>query len=130
VRLSREYDLMRGLVFERPSGVLSCRDVTEGDVLRGSEEEAAPDFEQRIPGAAAPAGRTFADCYELQLQNVLSAVRGFAPLWAPAEDVVESVGALATMEARGELLESPWLSRSELLTARALRAEVSRVAAS
>jgi predicted dehydrogenase len=128
VRLSREYDLAGGLVVDRPSGVLSCRDVTEADVLRRSEE-AAPDFEQRIPGTAAPAGRTFAECFELQLENVLSAVRGFAPLWAPAEDVVESVGALATVEARSELLESPWLSRGELVTARTFRAEVSKVAA-
>ena len=54
---------------ERPAGGLSCRDVAEGDVLRGSEEAAAPDFEEWIPGAAAPAGRTFADCFELQLQT-------------------------------------------------------------
>jgi predicted dehydrogenase len=129
VRLSREYDLAGGLVVERPSGVLSCRDVTEADVVRGSQKSAAPSFEQRIPGAAASAGRTFADCFELQLQNVLASVRGVAPLWAPAEDVVESVGALATMEAKSELLESPWLSRRELDTARALRAGVSKVAA-
>ena len=122
VRLSREYDLPSGLVVERPSGVLSCRDVAEMDVLRAAGEAAAPDFEQRIPGAAAPAGRIFADCFELQLQNVLAAVRGVAPLWAPAEDVLESVGALATAEAGSELLESPWLSRRELDTARAFRA--------
>jgi predicted dehydrogenase len=128
VRLSREYDLASGLVVERPSGVLTCRNVAETDVLRASDKVAAPDFEQRIPGAAR-AGRTFADCFELQLQNVLSAVRAAAPLWAPAEDVVESVGALATMEAKSELLESPWLSRRELDTAQALRAEVSKVAA-
>ena len=128
VRLSREYDLPRGLVVERPAGVLSCRDVAEGDVLRGSDEAAAPDFEQRIPGAAAPAGRTFADCFELQLQNVLAAVRGVAPLWAPAEDVVESVGALARAEAGSRLLESPWLSRREVERARALRAGALEVA--
>jgi predicted dehydrogenase len=129
VRLSREYDLASGLVVERPSGVLTCRNVTEMDVLHGTGEVAAPDFEQRIPGAAVPAGRTFADCFELQLQNVLAAVRGVAPLWAPAEDVLEGVGTLATMEARSELLESPWLSRRELDTARAFRAGVSKVAA-
>jgi predicted dehydrogenase len=129
VRLSREYDLASGLVVERPSGVLTCRNVAETGVLRASRKVAAPDFEQRIPGAAAPAGRTFTDCFELQLKNVLSAVRAAAPLWAPAEDVVESVGALATMEARSELLESPWLSRRELDTARALRAGMSKVAA-
>jgi predicted dehydrogenase len=128
VRLSREYNLTRGLLVERPSGVLACRDVTEGDVFVGPDEAAASDFEQQIPGTAAPAGRTFAECFELQLENVLSAVRGFAPLWAPAEDVVESVGALATMEAGGELLESPWLSGRERLTARSLRAEGSKVA--
>ena len=129
VRLSREYDFAGGLVVERPSGALTCRNVAETDVLRASGEVVAPDFEQRIPGAAAPAGRTFADCFELQLQNVLSAVRAAAPLWALAEDVVESVGALATMEAKSELLESPWLSRRELDFARALRAGVSKVAA-
>jgi predicted dehydrogenase len=129
VRLSREYDFAGGLVVEQPSGALTCRNVAETDVLRASGEVVAPDFEQRIPGAAAPAGRTFADCFELQLQNVLSAVRAAAPLWALAEDVVESVGALATMEAKSELLESPWLSRRELDTARALRAGVSKVAA-
>jgi len=129
VRLSREYDFAGGLVVERPSGALTCRNVAETDVLRTSGEVVAPDFEQRIPGAADPAGRTFADCFELQLQNVLSAVRAAAPLWALAEDVVESVGALATMEAKSELLESPWLSRRELDTARALRAGVSKVAA-
>lgn len=122
VRLSREYDLAGGLVVERPSGVLSCRDVTEADVVRGSQKSAAPSFEQRIPGAAASAGRTFADCFELQLQNVLASVRGVAPLWAPAEDVVESVGALATAEAGSRLLESPWLSCREVERARALRA--------
>jgi hypothetical protein len=103
--------------------------VAEGDVLRSSEETTSPDFEQRIPGAAAPAGRTFADCFDRQLQNVLSAVRAAAPLWAPAEEVLEGVGALATMEARSELLESPWLGRSEIVTARALRAGASKVAA-
>jgi predicted dehydrogenase len=128
VRLSREYDLPRGLVVERPSGVLACGDVAEADVLRASHEAAAPGFEQRIPGSAAPAGRTFLDCFELQLQNVLAAVRGVAPLWAPAEDVVEGVGALATVEAGGGLLESPWLSRRELDFARALRAGAFEVA--
>jgi predicted dehydrogenase len=129
VRLSREYDLASGVVVERPSGVLTCRNVTETDVLRASGEVAAPDFEQRIPGAAAPAGRTFADCFELQLENVLAAIRGVAPLWAAAEDVVESVGALAAAEAGSRLLESPWLSRREADRARALRAGVSKVAA-
>ena len=129
VRLSREYDLASGLVVERPSGVLTCRNVSEMDVLRAAGEVAAPDFEQRISGAAAPAGRTFTDCFELQLQNVLAAVRGVAPLWAPAENVLEGVGTLATMEARSEFLESPWLSRRELDTARAFRAGVSKVAA-
>lgn len=128
VRLSREYDLAGGLVVERPSGVLSCRDVTEADVVRGSQKSAAPSFEQRIPGAAASAGRTFADCFELQLQNVLASVRGVAPLWAPAEDVVESVGALATAEVGSRLLESPWLSRREVERARALRAGALEVA--
>ncbi len=128
VRLSREYDFAGGLVVERPSGVLACRDVAEADVLRASHEPAAPDFEQRIPGSPAPAGRTFLDCLELQLQNVLGAVRGVAPLWAPAEDVVEGVGALATVEAGSRLLESPWLSRRELDSARALRAGACEVA--
>ena len=71
----------------------------------------------------------FAACFKLQLQNVLAAVRGVAPLWVPAEDVLEGVGTLATMEARRELLESPWLSRRELETARAFRAGVSKVTA-
>jgi predicted dehydrogenase len=122
VRLSREYELVGGLVVERPSGVLACRDVADADVLRASHEAAAPGFEQRIPGSATPAGRTFHDCFELQLRNVLSAVRGVAPLWVPAEDVVEGLGALAAAEAGSRLLESPWLSRRELDTARALRA--------
>ena len=128
VRLSREYDVARGLVVERPSGILTCRNVAETDVLGPSGEAAAPDFEQRIPGAAAPAGQTFADCFELQLQNVLAAVRGVAPLWAPAEDVVESVGALATADAGSRLLESPWLSRREVERARALHAGALEVA--
>jgi predicted dehydrogenase len=128
VRFSREYELQHGLVVERPAGALSCRDVAEGDVLRGSEEPAAPDFEQWIPGAAAPAGRTFTDCFELQLQNVLAAVRGVAPLWAPAEDVVESVGALARAEAASRLLEAPWLSQREVEGARALRGAAWQVA--
>ena len=127
VRLSREYDLASGLVVERPSGVLTCRNVTETDVLRAAGEVAAPDFEQRIPGAA-PAGRTFADCFELQLQNVLSAVRAAAPLWARAEDVVESVGALARAEAGSRLLEAPWLSQREVERARTLRAGAWEVA--
>ena len=97
VRLSREYELAGGLVVERPSGVLACRDVADAEVLRASHEAVAPGFEQPIPGSAAPAGRTFLDCFELQLQNVLSAVRGAAPLWSPAEDVVEGVGALAAV---------------------------------
>jgi predicted dehydrogenase len=128
VRLSREYDLAGGLVVERPSGVFSCRDVAKRHVLGDSEEAAASEFEQRIPGGAAPAGRTFADCFELQLQNVLASVRGVAPLWAPAEDVVESVGALATAEVGSRLLESPWLSRREVERARALRAGALEVA--
>lgn len=121
VRLSREYDLPRGLVLERPSGVLACRDVAEADVLRTCQEAAAPGWEQRIPGSPALAGLTFLDCFDLQLQNVLAAVRGAAPLWVPADDVVEAVGALAAAETEGRLLESPWLSRRELDTARAHR---------
>ena len=95
VRLSREYDLAGGLVVERPSGVLACRDVAEADVLRASDEAVAPDFQQGIPGSSAPAGRTFLDCFDLQLRNVLAAVRGAALLWVPAQDVIDSVGALA-----------------------------------
>jgi predicted dehydrogenase len=128
VRLSREYDLTGGLVVEQPSGVLTCRNVTDADVLLGSQEAAAADFEQRIPGAAEPAGRTFADCFELQLKNVLAAVRGTAPLWAPAEDVLGGVGTLTTAATGSRLLESPWLSRRELETARALRARVRELA--
>jgi predicted dehydrogenase len=128
VRLSREYDLPRRLVVERPSGVLTCPDVVDGDVIRTSGVAAAPGFQQRIPGLVAPAGRTFADCFELQLQNVLAALRGVAPLWAPAENVVESVGALATAEAKSRLLESPWLGERELDRARALRVGALEVA--
>jgi predicted dehydrogenase len=128
VQLSREYDLAGGLVVERPSGVLACRDVAEANVLRASQEAATPEFEQRIPGAAAPAGRTFLDCFEVQLQNVLAAVRAAAPLWVPTEDVVEAVGALATAEAGSHLLDSPWLSRHELNRARALRVAAWEVA--
>jgi predicted dehydrogenase len=128
VRMSREYNLRHGLVVESPSGVLACRDVAEADVLRASDEAAAPGFEQRIPGSSAPAGRTFLDCFELQLQNVLAAVRGGEPLWVPADAVVEEVGALAAAEAGSRLLESPWLSDQELDAARALRAGACTVA--
>ena len=128
VRLSREYDLPGGLVVERTSGVLACRDVAEADVLCASDEAAAPDFQQEIPGSPAPAGRTFLDCFDLQLRNVLAAVRGAAPLWVPAQDVIESVGALAAAEAGSVLLESPWLGRRELDSARAFRAGACEVA--
>jgi predicted dehydrogenase len=128
VRLSREYDFPDGLVVECTSGVLSCRDVAEAEVLWDSGVAAAPDFQQEIPGAPAPAGRTFLDCFDLQLQNVLAAVRGAAPLWVPAHDVIESVGALAAAEAGSVLLESPWLARRELDTARTLRAGAREVA--
>jgi hypothetical protein len=128
VRLSREYDLPGGLVVERTSGVLACRDVTEADVLCASGEGAAPDFRQAIPGSPPAAGETFLDCFDLQLRNVLAAVRGAAALWVPAEDVIESVGTLAAAEAEGVLLESPWLGRRELGTARAARAGAREVA--
>jgi hypothetical protein len=128
VRLSREHDLPGGLVVERTSGVLACGDVAEADVLGASKEAAAPDFQQEIPGSSAPAGRTFLDCFDLQLRNVLAAVRGAAPLWVPAEDVIESVGTLAVAEAESVLLESPWFGRRELHTARALRARAGEVA--
>jgi hypothetical protein len=127
VRLSREYELAGGLVVEGRSEVLTCRNLTEADVFRGSTE-AAPDFEQAIPGAAASAGRTFADCFELQIQNVVAAVRGAAPLWAPAEGVLDGIGALATMETTSGLLESSWLGPRELETVHALRARVEAVA--
>ena len=82
VRLSREYDLPGGLVVERTSGVLACRDVAEADVLCASDEAARTGLPAaRSPGRAAPAGRTFLDCFDLQLRNVLAAVRGAAPLW-------------------------------------------------
>jgi predicted dehydrogenase len=129
LRLSREYNVPRGLVVERPSGVLTCRDLAEANVLDAVHDAVAPGFEQRIPGSPASAGRTFLDCFELQLENVLAAVRGAAPLWVSAEDVVEAVGALAAAEAGSLLLESPWLSRRELDTARALRAGTREVAA-
>jgi predicted dehydrogenase len=128
VRLSREYDLPRGLVVELPSGVLACRDVAEADVLRASHEVAAPGFEDRIPGWPVPDGQTFLDCFDLQLRNVLDAVRSAAPLWVPADDVLETVGALVAAEAGSLLLESPWLGRRELDTARALRAGAREVA--
>jgi predicted dehydrogenase len=128
VRLSREYDLPGGLVVERTSGDLVCRDVTEADVLYASGESAPPDFQQEIPGSPAPAGETFLDCFDLQLRNVLAAVRHAAPLWVPAEDVIESVGTLAVAEAEGVLLESPWLGRRELGAARAARAGAREVA--
>ena len=127
VRLSREYDLARGLVVEGRSGVLACRDLIEAGVFLGSTE-AAPDFEQPIPGAVAPAGRTFADCFELQLRNVVAAVRGAAPLWAPAEDVLGGVGTLGRAHAESRLLEPPWLGPHEVETVRALRARVEAVA--
>ncbi len=98
VGLSREYDLPGGLVVERTSGVLACRDVAEADVLCAPDEAAAPDFQHEIPGSRAPAGRTFLDCFDLQLRNVLAAVRGAAPLWVPAHDVIESVGAVAAAD--------------------------------
>jgi predicted dehydrogenase len=122
VRLSREYEFPSGLVVEQQSRVLTCRDVAETDVLLATGERAAPDFEQRIPGSPALAGGAFLDCFTLQLHNVLSAVRGIVPLWAPAEEVLEGIGVLATMEAESSLLESPWLSRRELDSARALHA--------
>jgi predicted dehydrogenase len=128
VRLSREYDLQRGLVVERPSGLLACRDVAETDVLCTTDEAAAPGFEHCIPGSPAPAGRTFLGCFDLQLRNMLAAVRGAAPVWVPAEDVLEVVGVLAAAEAESLLLESPWLGRRELDTARALRAGAGEVA--
>jgi predicted dehydrogenase len=121
VRLSREYDLPHGLIVERPSAALVCRDLAEADVLRASREPAAPDFEQWIPGSPTPAGRTFLDCFEIQLHNVLAAVRAYAPLWVSADDVVEKVGMLAAAEVGSRLLEPPWLSRRELEAARALR---------
>jgi predicted dehydrogenase len=126
VRLSREYELAGGLVVEGRSEVLTCRDLTEAGVFRGSTEAAA-DFEQPIPGTAAPAGRTFADCFEQQLRNVVAAVRGAAPLWAPAEDVLDGVGVLAAAHAGCRLLESPWLGSSELRNVRALRARMEEV---
>jgi len=128
MRLSREYDLTGGLVVERTSGVLACSDVAEADVLCASGEAAAPDCQQQIPGMSAPAGRTFLDCFDLQLRNVLAAVRGAAPLWVPAHDVIESVGALAAADGASVLLESPWLGRRELDSARAFRAGAHEVA--
>ncbi len=128
VRLSREYDLPGGLMVERISGVLDCRDLAEADVLGPSGVSAAPDFQQEIPGSPAPAGRTFLDCFDLQLRNVLAAVGGTAPLWVPADDVIESVGALAAAESGSLFLESPWLGRRELDSARELRAGAREVA--
>ena len=128
VGLSREYDLPGGLVIERTSGVLACRDVAEADVLCAPDEAAAPDFQHEIPGSRAPAGRTFLDCFDLQLRNVLAAIRGAAPLWVPAHDVIESVGAVAAADGGSVLLESPWLGRRELDSARAFRAGAYEVA--
>ena len=128
VGLSREYDLPGGLVIERTSGVLACRDVAEADVLCAPDEAAAPDFQHEIPGSRAPARRTFLDCFDLQLRNVLAAIRGAAPLWVPAHDVIESVGAVAAADGGSVLLESPWLGRRELDSARAFRAGAYEVA--
>jgi len=120
VRLSREYDLSSGLVIERPSGSLVCGDVTELDVLMGTGAPADPGFRQAIPGTSSPAGRTFLDCFDVQLENVLAAVRGSAELWVRADDVLDGINALAETDAAGELLESPWFSADEVTRARAL----------
>lgn len=128
VRLSREYDLPSGVVIERPSGALICRDVTETDVMRDSGDVADPKFEQLIPGTSSTAGRTFLDCFDLQLRNVLAAVRGAASPWVQATDVLEGVGALAAMEAGSTLLESPWFGSREVGRARTLRSDAHEVA--
>ena len=91
----------------RPRGGLVVRAPFRGPLPSQRDRDGRPPCLRRSRGTgfraadpgAAPAGRTFADCFELQLQNVLAAVRGVAPLWAPAEDVLEGVGTLATMEA-------------------------------
>jgi predicted dehydrogenase len=128
VRLSREYDLPAGLVIERGSGDLLCRDIVEAEVLKASGEPAQPAFEQPIPGALAPGGRTLLDCFAVQLQNVLTAVRAAAPPWVPADDVLEGIGALEAAEATSALLVSPWLGPRELARARAVRADTREAA--
>lgn len=128
VRLSREYDLPCGVVIERPSGALICRDVAETDVVRDHGDAADPSFEQSIPGTSSAAGRTFLDCFDLQLRNVLAAVRDAAPPWVQATDVLEGLGALAAMDSGSTLLESPWFGSRELDRARTLRRDAHEVA--
>ena len=64
-----------------------CRNVIEADVLRGSRQVAAPDFEQRIPGR--PHLQDERSPTASSSSSRFAAVRGVAPLWAPAEDVLE-----------------------------------------
>ena len=63
-------------------------------MLGAPDEAAALDFQPEIP-SRGPGRTDVLDCFDLQLRNVLAAIRGAAPLRVPAHDVIESVGAVA-----------------------------------
>jgi predicted dehydrogenase len=71
----------------------------------------------------APAGspRTFLDCFERQMRDVLAAVRGEPAEVVEASEVLPSVAALEAARHSGSLLSMPWFSARELAVARSLR---------
>ena len=121
VRLSREYELPRGLVVERAAGVLSCRDVAEGtySVARRRRPHRTSSSGSRGGRSRRPDIRTIA--------SSSSSITSSPPSAAPRRSgclprTCRGGRTLARAEAGSRLLEAPWLSQREVETVRALRA--------
>jgi predicted dehydrogenase len=78
--------------------------------------------EVRFAATGIPA-RTWDECFRAQLENVLAAVRGTAPLLVSGADAVPSLSLIEQCYGLRTLLPCPWFSDEELSTARSLARE-------
>jgi len=74
------------------------------------------------PAAEARSLETNAQCFILQLRNVLAATAGEEPLLVPGEDGLPSLRLIEQCYARRTLVEQPWFTSAESARAHELTA--------
>jgi predicted dehydrogenase len=127
-RLSRDWDLPNRYFIDCVHGWISWT-VTEpeslhfgfhdaaGAAIEGRLYESAMEFGCPAPG---PGSINFEQCFVAQIQNVIQALRGTAPLIAPAAAGVESMRIIDQCYRDRKLMKMGWLSDREWTRAQAL----------